>query len=556
MKKIKKTLLVVLLTFSLSLSVMGAGFAEEEVSRKIHENTGRYFLTLIEDFPLQVGSTGGEWIVIGLSRSDLMTEAIKENYYETAANFVEENANAKEQLHRAKSTENSRLILALTAIGKDVTDVRGHNLLKGLADLDYLNQQGINGPIWALLALDSAQYEIPETDEGGNQASRENIIQTILENQQKSGWWALSGIGADPDITGMAIQALSPYYSTHADVKSAVDAALTVLSDSQTEDGNFVSTGFFGGSSNLESVAQVLVALTSLGINPRTDSRFLKNGHSVVDALCSYATEGGGFCHVAGGGRDGMASEQGYYALTAYLRFLDGKTHLYDMSDLKTPNKPSETETTEKPTENSELSSELSTESTTATSTENETNRPLPGETKEEKSSHTEKNEIIPGETETNEKKTNENEVMGTVPEESKKPNEKPTENSNSVEKPSESEIPGTVFSTMENIEVRPTKAPENLPCENKTTEQKDISESMTQKEKTEKADSSGSPSSAKSVPVETINSSTTTPMQDIPQTGDDSHFQFFLFLLLLTLIGLSPMIASKKKGMNLKKKV
>ncbi len=50
------------------------------------------------------------------------------------------------------------MILALTAIGKDVTNVGGHNLLAGLDEMSYVTYQGINGPIWTLIALDSHDY--------------------------------------------------------------------------------------------------------------------------------------------------------------------------------------------------------------------------------------------------------------------------------------------------------------------------------------------------------------------------------------------------------------
>ena len=37
------------------------------------------------------------------------------------------------------------------------------------------------------------------------------------------------------------------------------------------------------------------------------------------------------------GERDGMATEQGYYALTAYARYLMGLNRLYDMRDAFDP---------------------------------------------------------------------------------------------------------------------------------------------------------------------------------------------------------------------------
>ena len=207
----------------------------------------------------------------------------------------------------------------------DVTDVDGHNLLQGLTDMDYVTAQGINGPIFALIAFDSHKYEIPAGD-----VTRDKLIAYILGEQLSDGGWALSGNTSDPDTTAMALQALTPYYKTNADVKAVVDKALVCLSDMQQPTGGYSSRG----TTNAESCAQVIVALTALGIDSDNDSRFIKNGTSVLDALLSFAVEDGGFKHVASGNVDGMATEQGYYALVAYDRFLNDKTSLYNMSDV------------------------------------------------------------------------------------------------------------------------------------------------------------------------------------------------------------------------------
>ena len=233
-------------------------------------------------------------------------------------------ADANERLHRAKVTDNARVILALTAIGKDVTNVGGHNLLKGLDSMDYIQTQGINGPIWALIALDSHNYPT------SGDVTREKLIETILGAVLEDGGWTLSGTKADPDMTAMAIQALAPYHKTNETVKAAVDKALEALSALQRNDGGFGSWGTV----NSESCAQVIVALTALGIDPTADSRFVKNSLTVLDALASFYVTGGGFRHTAGGDLDGMATEQGYYALAAYYRFVNAQTRLYDMSDV------------------------------------------------------------------------------------------------------------------------------------------------------------------------------------------------------------------------------
>ena len=268
-----------------------------------------------------VNSIGGEWMVIGLARSGRPVPA---GYYDNVVEYVKAKADANERLHRAKVTDNARVILALTAIGKDVTNVGGHNLLKGLDNMAYVQTQGINGPIFTLIALDSHNYHTM------GDVTREKLIQVILDAQLNDGGWALSGTKADPDMTAMAIQALAPYYKTNETVKAAVDKALEALSALQRNDGGFGSWGTV----NSESCDQVIVALTALGIDPTTDSRFIKNGNTVLDALAGFYVTGGGFRHTAGGERNGMATEQGYYALAAYYRFVNAQTRLYDMTDV------------------------------------------------------------------------------------------------------------------------------------------------------------------------------------------------------------------------------
>ena len=296
----------------------------DKVGEKLN-STGDYLLSL--GIP-GVGSVGGEWRVLGLARAGKITSELSDGYYSSLVSYVKENGSAK--LDSRKSTENSRVILALSAIGKDATDVAGYNLLEPLADFDFVTWQGLNGPVFALIALDTYNYEIPTASEGVTQTTREKLINYILESQLENGGWTFFGSAADPDMTGMAIQALAPYYSNNADVKTAVDKALDVLSATQQENGGFASWG----SVNVESCAQVLTALASLGINADTDERFIKNGSTLVDTIMDFSVENG-FAHIKDGGYNQMATEQAYYALVSYNRVKNGKTSLYDMSDAK-----------------------------------------------------------------------------------------------------------------------------------------------------------------------------------------------------------------------------
>lgn len=266
---------------------------------------------------------GSEWLVIALARSG---RDVPDSYYDSVVKAVQ---SAKGQLSDKKSTEYARTILALTAIGKDPTGVGGYDLLAGLADMDDVTYQGINGAIFALLALDSGKYDVPAAAEGGTQVTRDGLVAYILAQQLSDGGWALSGTSADPDVTAMALQALAPYRTGDETVDAAVDKGVQLLSDMQLSDGGYSSWGTL----NSESCAQVLIALAALGIDPVSDSRFVKNGLTVLDALLAYAVSGG-FRHTVDGEADAIATEQALCALTAYARLLDGKTALYDMTDV------------------------------------------------------------------------------------------------------------------------------------------------------------------------------------------------------------------------------
>lgn len=294
--------------------------------RKVYEETGAY---LQAQAAPSVGSIGGEWAVIGLSRAGLLSDAAAQSYEQAAEDYVKQAGSVR--LHHAKSTENSRTILGLTAAGYNAADVAGVDLTSGLSDMNYLRIQGLNGPIWALIALDCHSYDIPQCAEGGEQTTREGLVAEILTSQCSDGGWTLAGDTADVDMTAMALTALAPY-KEDTEVKAAVDAALTYLSDAQQADGGFMSWG----AANSESCAQVIVALTALGIDPAADSRFVKNGASPLDGLCAFACEGGGFRHSDEQMEsDGMATEQGFYALVAYDRFRQGQTRLFDMTDIE-----------------------------------------------------------------------------------------------------------------------------------------------------------------------------------------------------------------------------
>ncbi len=321
MKRSGSKLLCILLLLSLLLSLTACGKPETQL-----EKTAGYLQAQIAE--PGTGSVGGDWLIFGLARSGVkVPQKSFDAYYENVEAAVREKNGV---LSDRKYTEYSRTVLALTAIGKNPADVAGFDLLKPLADFEQVTRQGINGTIFALLALDSGNYEIPENPDAAVQATRQMYVDELLARALPDGGWTLTGGEPDVDITAMTLQALAKYRD-QADVTAAVERGLAVLSSLQEPDGGYVSWG----SSNSESVAQVIVALTELGV-PLDDERFTKNGITVEDALLRFAQENGAFVHVrdGSGGDDGMATEQAFYALAAIHRAETGETTLYDMTDV------------------------------------------------------------------------------------------------------------------------------------------------------------------------------------------------------------------------------
>lgn len=265
------------------------------------------------------------WEVFDCARSN---RSVPKDFYERYYSGLEERLRENDGvLSERKYTEYSKNVLALTAMGKDPEDVAGYNLLLPLGDFEKTSFQGVNGSIFALIAFDSGNYDVPVNEEAETQATRDLYIEDILSYEVEGGGFGFDGSDKesppDSDITGMALQALSKYQDNE-NVKGATERALVALSKIQGESGAFSS----GGTENSESTVQVLVALTELGIGPE-DERFVKNGNSIMDALQSFYCEGGGFKHVQSDGFDSMATEQGLYGLIAYERFSKGDSSLY-----------------------------------------------------------------------------------------------------------------------------------------------------------------------------------------------------------------------------------
>ena len=314
-----KRLSALLLLLAMLVSLAACGKEETPI-----EKTARYLQAQIPE--PTCAAVGGDWLVFGLARSGLKApQKYFDTYYKNVEDYI---VSVDGVLSRKKNTEYSRVILALTAIGKNPADAAGFNLLLPLGDFDETVRQGVNGVIFALLALDSGSYEIPEAPEAETQATRELYVGELLRREIPDGGWALTGGTPDADMTAMALQALAKYRDRQ-DVEDAVQRGLAALSALQEPNGAYLSWD----EENSESVCQVIVALTELGIS-LDDERFVKNGQTLPQVLERFACEDGSYRHSLNGNSDEMATEQAFYALAAIHRAETGKTTLYDMTDV------------------------------------------------------------------------------------------------------------------------------------------------------------------------------------------------------------------------------
>lgn len=279
---------------------------------------------LLEALGENAGDYNSDWYYIALSRYGVNCENTK------SVNALKKAVDEfyKEGLENVKVTDLQRTAFALLSCKADITSVNGHNLL---ADSTYnrdkykpLDAQGVNSLSYALLLIDSKNYKIPKS----SSVTREKLVQRILSYELSNGGYALFGNGADIDITSIVVQALSKYKSSPK-VNKSIDTCLSILSKRQDSSGAYNS---FAGKITAESTAQVIMALSSLGINPINDSRFIKNGNTTLDGINVFRNDDGGYCHMENYNTNSIATYQTFCALVSVYRLLKGDGKFFDFN--------------------------------------------------------------------------------------------------------------------------------------------------------------------------------------------------------------------------------
>ncbi|MFF2911936.1 DUF4430 domain-containing protein [Paenibacillus sp. NPDC057934] len=244
-----------------------------------------------------------DWDAIGLGRNGVK---VPDSYRTNLENKVK-TANGT----YINVTDYARISLAVTAIGRDASNFTGYNLIERIYNSERMTNQGINGPVYSLLAIDSGKYNIPNDARW----TKDKILTEILSKQNADGGFGF-GTTSDPDLTAMTLNALAAHADVPA-VKTAGERAIQWLKLKQKADGGYNTSS--------ETVAQAIIGLTSAGIDP-TGPDFTKGQVNLVDKLLSFVLSDGSFRHVITGGANAMATEQALQALISYELFLKGET--------------------------------------------------------------------------------------------------------------------------------------------------------------------------------------------------------------------------------------
>ena len=242
-----------------------------------------------------------EWYVLALSQSGRYDFSV---YTAALERYLKE-----ERIPSATTRE--KYALAMLAAGGGADYAR--SILP-----DAAGKQGVMSWIYGLHILNNG-VEAPGI-------TADDAVDALCRLECEGGGWTIMGDVADTDVTAMAVQALAPQAARRSDAQEAVERAVDLLSGRQREDGDCIG---FGGVLNPESTAQVITALSALGIDCGTDERFLTNGKSLFDGLMKYRLPDGSFCHALGDGMNENATVQAFYTAVAYLRMNAGAGSLY-----------------------------------------------------------------------------------------------------------------------------------------------------------------------------------------------------------------------------------
>lgn len=267
-------------------------------------------------------------------------------FYQKKLGNLDDDFSIAECIKRLDTTTNvamtniDRKIMTLTARGIDCSKLSKYNNGKPFIDAkgnevddfvsilyNYRGGYTINGPIFALNALDMGNYTIPENAVW----TREKLLETILNHKYLSDGFGL-------DMVTMLMQSIAPYQNDPVygeRVKAKLWEGFDIVMNSFGTDPFDNPFGVqWGGVYTSEGASQIICALSAMGVDVHTDVRLNNGKDSVLTSFLNYADfDEGYFAHSNTTHKNAMATYQGCYATQWYLGFLNngGAGHPYSL---------------------------------------------------------------------------------------------------------------------------------------------------------------------------------------------------------------------------------
>jgi hypothetical protein len=271
-------------------TVKADNIIDQIISRKLKETSSGSVQDWIDGYLSDNADSGTEWYIIALSKYGNYDFTV---YKKALVKYLSENETG---------AASSRLKYALTLIA---AGERNSSFISETLE-NSIGEQGIMSLVFGLHILNNG-YKC-------DKYTLKTLTDELLSFQSADGGWSLTGRSGDVDVTAMTVQALAPQYNGSAAVRTAIDKALAFLSACQNADGTYSSYGV----KNPESISQVIIALSALGIDAERDGRFIKNSNTLFDAIELFHSDDGAYSHSEGGDVNATATVQVFCAAVAY----------------------------------------------------------------------------------------------------------------------------------------------------------------------------------------------------------------------------------------------
>lgn len=312
---------------------------EEEEETKTPEAPEEISIeTLMENIAASYTENSGEWVIMDMAAYEDLNPDGSKTSAEAKQAYIKK---AIESINKESvgETTYTKAILALTAIGVNAEELYPADSETSISAIAGLNGKTHSSSEWSapytLAAYNQNTYE-------GTGIYEDALITAVLESQNENGSWGGkwdNGIQSTANmIAGLA------FYSDREDVKNAMDEAIGFLSESQSEDGKFYDYAY----ADANAAAIAIIGLCAAGVNPDTDSRFIKDGVSALDALLSFAlADNSGFGWKDNTSLNAGSTEQAFRALIAATHVMESGEafNIYDFSHNAGSLKPGYAET-------------------------------------------------------------------------------------------------------------------------------------------------------------------------------------------------------------------